>query len=191
MIIDSLIPLAVEIGSISGYPGNPRIGKIADIRASIRDHGQYKPVLVQRSTGYIIAGNQTWQAMVEEGEPVIAAAFTDVTDVQARKIVAFDNRVSDLAEYEDLALASLLQEIQRDEDGLEGSGYTDDDLDALLEKLAADADPGDQMPDPGDEDPEHGSATYGVIVTCGNEDEQAELLERLQGEGLTVRALIQ
>lgn len=189
MIIESLQPLIVEIDSISGYPGNPRQGRIPDIRASLRTYGQYKPVVVQASSGYVVAGNQTLIAMKEEGYTDVAAAFIDVDDAEAARLVAFDNRVSDQAEYDDLALASLLKGIQSLEDGegLAGTGYTDEDLSAILEGLAADAD----LPPVEDEEEDLGPAgkAWGVVVTCSDQYEQDDLLQRLEGEGLKVRAL--
>lgn len=189
MIISSLQHLAVPIESVTPYPDNPRQGNIPEIRASLEQRGQYKPVLVQTSTGYVLAGNHTRYAMLDLGWEEIAVAQIDCSDAEARRIVAFDNRISDKATYDQLALAEMLKSLQHEEEGLEGTGYSDEDLDALLEDLAKGAD--EQMPEEGDEDPESHTATWGIIVTCRDEYHQRELLDQMESEGLTVRALTQ
>lgn len=48
---------AVPIDSIAPWEDNPRLGDLASIRESLREHGQYQPILVQKSTSTVIAGN--------------------------------------------------------------------------------------------------------------------------------------
>lgn len=189
MIIPALQGLAVEITSVSRYPNNPRVGNIGLLRESVRKHGQFKPLLVQRSTGYILAGNQTYQAMEEEKEPEVAVAFLDVDDATAKRIVALDNRASDTSTYEDLLLAGLLKEIQaQDDDGLEGTGYTEEDLDALMESLAREAAGPDPEPDEEEDLDSSGPAPWAVVVAVRSETDQADLMGRLEREGYTCRA---
>ena len=49
--------------------------------------------------------------------------------------------------------------------------------------------PADRLPEPGDAEVSHAEPTWGVVVRCGDEAQQTELLERLIAEGLDVRAL--
>ena len=46
-----------EITELKLHPRNPRKGNVESIRESIEHNGWYGAVLVQKSTGYIIAGN--------------------------------------------------------------------------------------------------------------------------------------
>lgn len=57
--------------------------------------------------------------------------WVDVDDAEAKRILLADNRVSDLATWDDTILVSLLESLAND-DALLGSGYDGDDLDALL-----------------------------------------------------------
>lgn len=176
--------LAVDVHTLQTYPGNPRRGDLKRIAESLSTNGQYRPIVYQTSTRYILAGNHTYLAARSIGWDTIAAIGVDVDEQTAKRIVAADNRTADLGDYDNDALAALLESI----DDLTGTGYTDIDVAQLLADLD-DTDEG--MPPAGDasteEEIEH---VWGVIVTCVTEDEQTALLERLGREGLDVRAVM-
>lgn len=147
-----LTELQIPIGSVSPYPGNPRIGDVDAIATSLERNGQYRPIVVQQSTGFILAGNHTWKAAKKLGWDTVAATFVDVDDQHARRIVLVDNRSNDLASYEDYALTELLQAVAADDDWT-GTGYTEEDLDALMSVVEDDAVPPDlgtppELPEP-------------------------------------------
>jgi hypothetical protein len=121
------------------------------------------------------AGNHTWQAARQEGWTEIARTLTDVDEEEARGIVAADNAIAEKAKRDPDALAELLGGL----DDLEATGYTDADLAKLLADDAGDAD------DEGEEDP-----VWGVIITCRDETQQLDLLQKLDAEGLDVRAMV-
>ena len=122
----------MPIASLRPYPGNPRIGSLEAIRESLERHGQYRPIVVRRGTGEVLAGNHTMLAAIELGWQEIAATFVDVDDDQARRIVLVDNRTTDLAGYDDSELAALLQALP----DFAGTGWSPQELDRLLDELA-------------------------------------------------------
>lgn len=127
--------LAVEqakLGDLRPYPGNARRGDVDAIAESLRVNGQFRPLIVQRSTGYVLAGNHTLQAAQKLGWPSVQITYLDVDDEQARRIVVADNRTADLGEYDDRALLDLLRSF---DDDLAGTGYSTDDFDDLLAQL--------------------------------------------------------
>lgn len=126
---------SVAIGDLKSYPDNPRHGNVEAIAESLEAHGQIKPLVAQKSTSYVLAGNHTLAAMVELGWTQVDVVYLDVDDAQAKKIVLADNRTADLAHYNEPALAELLTSLDGD---LEATGYTDDDLDRLISNLNAD-----------------------------------------------------
>lgn len=121
----------VRVDELSPYPGNARRGDLSVLRDSLRVHGQYRDIVVQESTGYILAGNHTFLAAQAEGWSEIGATFIDVEDDQARKIVLVDNRSNDVAGYDLPALADLLKSV----DGLEGTGFDDQALEDVMASL--------------------------------------------------------
>ena len=127
----------VPITDVTPYPGNPRKGHTAVIASSLTEHGQYRPLVVQKATGHILAGNNTYEAARELAWKKIAVQYVDVDDERARKIVAVDNRSSDLASYDEHLLAEFLSELDETSD-LTGTGYTDDDLDEIIGGLSDD-----------------------------------------------------
>lgn len=120
----------VAIDSLTPYPGNARKGDLALLASSLKFHGQYRDIVVQESTGYVLAGNHTLLAAQELGWDSIGACFIDVDDEQARKIVLVDNRSNDVAGYDIPSLAELLREV----DGLDGTGFDDN---AFADVMAA------------------------------------------------------
>lgn len=135
----------VPINAIAPYPDNPRLGDRDLIASSLQANGQYRPVVVQRSTGRILAGNNTYLAAQDLGWPEIAVQYVDVDDAAARKIVAVDNRSSDAADYDNALLAELLADL---EDDLDGTGYSAEEVDALIGELNTDDLPDFTAPPP-------------------------------------------
>lgn len=132
-IREEIQPFAVPINTVSSHPRNVRQGDIGAISTSLTAHGQYKPILVQRSTNHIIAGNHTWKAAQHLGWEQIAVQYLDVDDDKALRILLADNRATDLATYDEHALAQVLSEYARTYD-MSGLLWDQDDLDDLLRR---------------------------------------------------------
>jgi hypothetical protein len=121
----------VPTDSLTPHPENYRRANIPGIRASLRAHGQYRPLVAQRTTRHILAGNNTWLAAREEGLADIDVRWVDVPDDEAREILAVDNKTSDDATNDDRALAELLARLDGDHDALARAGYTIDEYTEL------------------------------------------------------------
>lgn len=132
----------VAIDDLEPFPGNPRRGDVIAVRASLRRFGQTKPILVDAARPErIIAGHHVRLAAAEEGwthVAVLAHEFKD--EEEARAYLIADNRTHDLGTYSTEELVSQLRELAEGA-GLDGTGFTADDLDDLLAQLrrAADA----------------------------------------------------
>jgi ParB-like chromosome segregation protein Spo0J len=126
----------VPIDTLVLHPRNARRHKgIAIIRESLEAHGQYRPLVVQRSTNHVLAGNGTLEAMRDLDRTEVDVWFLDVDDDQALKILLVDNRSSDESGYDDDALAELLRELGQDPVELVGTGYSDLDVANMLSEL--------------------------------------------------------
>lgn len=122
----------VKIGDLRLHPHNARQGDVGAICQSLEAHGQYRPLVVQRSTGNVVAGNHTLQAAQALGWTEVDVTYLDVDDDQALRILLVDNRANDLATYDDSVLTDLLEALVRTEYGLAGTGFTGDDLDQMI-----------------------------------------------------------
>jgi ParB-like chromosome segregation protein Spo0J len=181
----------IPIADLTFLPRNPRRGDEGRIRESVRRLGQYRSVVVRDISGelVILAGNHTVRAMRAEGHETANCGVIRCTDDEARRIAAADNRLGELPDpetgerYDKEDLTELLTWLDGDYDG---TGWTGDDLAALLGEGESDK-LGDKEGDaPTDDLP----ASYGVIVECDTEQQQARLLAQLDGEGFRVRALM-
>jgi hypothetical protein len=144
MIRNELSDLVVPINELKNHPRNVRQGDVGAISESLKDNGQYRPIVVQKSTGYVLAGNHTLKAAKALGWKEIAATYVDCDDDRALRILLADNRTNDLATYDDNALADLLKELANSENGLIGTTYDGDELDRILSDI------GEHQPEPTD-----------------------------------------
>jgi site-specific DNA-methyltransferase (adenine-specific) len=126
----------VDIDSVEAHPKNVRQGDIGAISESLKAHGQYRPIVVDKRTNRILAGNHTWKAAKALGWQQINAGFIQTKDDdEALRILLADNRTTDLASYDDSGLAELLKQLADTDIGLEGTAFDGDDLDTLLKDL--------------------------------------------------------
>jgi hypothetical protein len=136
-IAPALQALVVPIASIELHPRNPRIGDVEAIASSLRRFGQQRPVLVQASTRYVVAGNHLLRAARSLGWTEIAAIIEELDDATAIAYGLADNRTSDLGGYDDALLAAILAE-QTAADNLAATGYDPADVAALLRAAGLD-----------------------------------------------------
>ena len=118
----------VPIDTLNTYPGNARIGDVDAIADSMDENGVFDAVVVQRSTGYVLDGNHRFLAMQQMGEERVPVIYVDVDDDRAKRIVLVANRTNDIATYDNDALVALLTDLP----DLTGTGFSDDDLAALV-----------------------------------------------------------
>ncbi len=138
MIIDSLKNLAVSIDSLQGLPGNPRIGDVDAVAASLEKFGQRKPIVVRKDDGTIIAGNHTWQAAKKLGWKEIAVAYVGDDDTTAQAYALADNRTAELGSYDEQALKDLIDKVAAvDPELVRISGWSDDAVKELMDKIAS------------------------------------------------------
>lgn len=118
------------------FEGNPRRGVVDEIAKSLQKLGQYRPLVVNAGTHTgrpmeVLAGNHTLRAIRQLGWAEADIRVVDVDEQSARTIVAGDNRLGQLGGFDDRELYALLDGI----DDLDGTGYADDDVEALRRDL--------------------------------------------------------
>lgn len=122
----------VAVNELHLHPHNARQGDVGAICQSLEAHGQYRPLVVQKSTNIVLAGNHTLQAAAALGWKQVDVTFIDVDDEQALRILLVDNRSNDVATYDQTVLTDLLEHLVHTGEGLYGTGFDGDDLDDLL-----------------------------------------------------------
>lgn len=121
------------ISSLQPHPKNPRRGNVGAIGESLEANDFYGAAIVQKSTNFILVGNHRYKSAVEKGLREIPVIVVDVDDEKAERIMLADNRIADLANYDDRALLALLANRA---DGLTGTGFGDQDLAKLSAKVS-------------------------------------------------------
>lgn len=143
---EQLRGLLIPIEKISKYPNNPRRGDETKIQESLSRFGQQKPIVVSKATNFIVAGNHVYGAAKALGWTHIAAVVSDLSDKDAKAYLLADNRMSDIGDYNDSALAAILEDLATTGE-LDGTGYDADDLDQILAKLEKQNDETSEMAD--------------------------------------------
>lgn len=210
----------MRLDEIPGADRNPKNHDIVGIKRSIRHHGVAAPLLLNESTGQLVGGHGTLAAVaslrnggppenLKEGEswppdgievdadgmwryPVFRGLAARSPDDAEALLVAL-NRLSQKGGWHDRELADLLGDLE--EVGmLELTGYSSDDLDALIGSLDTTPAPSDggapgsaDMLDPPEGDKYR--SQYGVIVECGDAVEQEATYDNLRELGYVCRVV--
>lgn len=132
----------LPLDDLNTHHNNPRRGNIPVIAESLREHGQFRPLVVNAGThtgrpNEVLAGNHTLLAAfdlagTDHAFDELDCYVVDVDEDEATRIVLADNRTSDLGAYDDEVLSELLSSL---DDDLSGTGYDDDDLADLMAEL--------------------------------------------------------
>lgn len=129
-----LTEVVVPIDTLEPHPENPNVGDLDVLDVSVTSHGQYRPIIVQRSRNRIIAGHHTWMTLKAKGASEVKVNFLDVDDDQAREIMVIDNESGRRGRNDPKRLADVLASLQA-KDRLAASGFTAQNLDDLLLRL--------------------------------------------------------
>lgn len=139
-IVEPLRRFAVPIADLVEDPANARRHderNLDAIRASLSRWGQRFPLVVQKQGRVVRAGNGRLRAARELGWTHIAAVFVDESDVEATAFAIADNRTSELAAWDEDALARLLSSL--DGELATATGFSDEEIAALLAESSDDA----------------------------------------------------
>lgn len=132
----------VPFKKLKFWPGNARKGIVPQIKESMVANGVFQPLIVQKSTNRVIAGNHRLKALSalhkedpENWDDLAPVVYVDVNDSRASRMNIADNKTSDDAEWDKPALAKQLAELMAEEDGLIGSGFDEWEVDELVNEL--------------------------------------------------------
>jgi len=128
----------VPLESVHLNPENPRLNEpaVEPVMQSIARFGFRVPIVVNRRTNLIEAGNTRWKAAQRIGLSEVPVIFADDDEVTALAFALADNRTAEIASWDEPALADLLKRLDAGGD-LASSGFSEDDLGELLARLDA------------------------------------------------------
>lgn len=144
----------VPIGELHQHPRNANMGDVEAINESVVTNGFYSPLIVQKSTMQIIAGNHRFLVGLELGYTHLPCIILDVTDEQALRIMLADNRTTRLGRDDESELLDVLETLRATDLGYTGTGFDHRDYTALFELLNEPLDLGEPEQEDLEEKPE-------------------------------------
>ena len=115
---------------------NPRLNEpaVAKVAESIKRFGFASPLLA-RPNGELIAGHTRLKAAIKLGLDRVPVRYLDLDPADARLLALADNKLAEIAEWDDALLADILKDLDPDDAALAGFGAKE--VADLLEQLAS------------------------------------------------------
>lgn len=138
----------VPIDAVKPWGRNPRINDhaVEQVASSIQRFGWGSPILARQSDGVIIAGHTRYKAAQQLQLDKVLVRYLDLDPAEARALTLADNKLGELADWDDDALSAVLAGLAEEEVDLDGLGWSDAELDALLAG-EEDTQPNERIPD--------------------------------------------
>lgn len=129
----------VPIGKVVPNPGNPNTHppkQVELLAAIIRGQGWRKPITVSRRSGFVTCGHGRLLAAQHMAASAVPVEYQEyATEAEEYADLMADNRLAELSKMDVSMLVDMLQEMDTGEIPLEMSGYTQEDLQELLDAL--------------------------------------------------------
>lgn len=148
--VDSLVP----------WDKNPRLndGEPVDrVAASIQRFGFSTPIVCTLHGRRIIAGHTRWKAAKQLGMERVPVRFLDLDDNAAAALALADNKLTEETPWDEDLLANVLRDLQASEVDLDGLGWSEAEMTALVDGFDAPSPlPPAALPLPGTAQVHHG-----------------------------------
>jgi hypothetical protein len=125
----------VAIDLLKHHPRNANHGDVDAIKKSLAVNGWYGSVVVNTATKHILAGNHRVMAAKALGWETVPVQWVDVTPEEELRILVVDNRTTRIGQDDTTKITDILAELANTPIGLDGTGYSAGDLDALIDSL--------------------------------------------------------
>ena len=189
-------------------PDNPKLHDLRALDASYDRFGYVTPVVINDADGRLLEGHGRLEALAKlrasggrppdgirtgpDGSwlvPVVRGA--NLSEQQAAAFLVAANRITELGGWDDELLAAQLSRLETDGFGLDGTGFSAEDLDMLLENLghpearpAPDPDEAPDLPQAREVHVRPGDVYHlgAHVVACGDARDRELLASLLPGE---------
>ena len=161
----------VDVVKLVPNPKNPNTHPDSQIQLLgriIRQTGWRAPITVSTRSGFIVKGHGRLAAALAEGMkevPVDYQGYASESEEYADLVA--DNRLAELAEIDNKLLADIFAEIDTEEIPIEMTGFTEDEVEDIVNALTDTLVEGETDPDEVPEVPEEPRAKLGDIYRLG------------------------
>jgi len=130
-------PAAVwePLTALKPWAANPRDNNkaVAEVAKSIRRFGWGAPIVANRRDGEIIAGHTRFAAAERLKLDQVPVRWLDLDPADAHALALADNKVGEVATWDDATLANVLRELREADESLLGdTGFSDEEIANLL-----------------------------------------------------------
>lgn len=169
----------IKTDTLIPYVNNSRKhseSQVAQIAASIREFGFLNPILVDKNNG-VIAGHGRLLGAQKLGLAVVPCVRVEhLTESQKKAYIIADNRLAELAEWDNELLNIELGDLKLEGFDLELTGFSDLEMPAFEPDLPSENEDGKDLP-----------TDFVLRVTFENDDERQLLFCELRDRGLKVK----
>jgi hypothetical protein len=123
------------IDDLTPWEDNPRVNDAAveHVRESIKRFGFASPIVARKADGMVIAGHTRLRAATELGLDRVPVRFLDLDPADARMLALADNRIGEVADWDDDLLRKVMEDLANEPDlDLSVLGWDEDELSALM-----------------------------------------------------------
>ena len=147
----------IPLEQLKPWENNPRNNRkaIEQVAQSIKRFGFASPIIARKANSEIIAGHTRYEAAKKLGLKTVPVRFLDLDPTDAHLLALADNKLGEIAEWDEAILAGVLKDLRNQ---TSDAGFTESEVEALIEKFDVAFDP---IPAP----PSLGNAK---TVTCPN-----------------------
>jgi ParB-like nuclease domain len=184
----SLEPLLVPIDQIKQHPDNPNNGDDENTVESIQTNGFVTAITADVNTGYIIAGNTRYRALLALGETRAPVIWVDHWDAEgATRYMVGDNASARRAVMDQAQLLALLGNLAETERGLVGTSITQNEYEKMLMDFSQNL----EQPPAGFGAPQEGAlGLFQIVIEFPDDrDERDAVFAELQERYGNVRAV--
>ena len=105
------------------------------VKQSIRRFGFAAPIIALERSRMIVAGHTRWKAATDLGLANVPVRFVDLDEGEAMALALADNKLGEMAEWDEQMLNEVIQGLDLEGVHLEDLGWTSEELDAMLSRL--------------------------------------------------------
>jgi len=180
----------VAITDLKPWDRNPRKNSeaVAPVADSIKRFGFGAPILARLADHRIIAGHTRLLAAKKLGMAAVPVRFLDISEADAQLLALADNKLGEIAEWNDDILARVLADLKAQNVALEPSGFDAKEIDRLIAELNA-QDLSIVVEEPTPAPPKNPQSKRGEVyqlgphrIMCGDSTSADDVLKLMVGE---------
>ena len=180
--IDNLVP----------WDQNPRynLQSIQIVANSIKRFGFGAPIVARREDKMVIAGHTRLEAAKKIGLEKVPVRYLDLDPADAKMLALADNKVGEIAKWDDNKLQSILKELRDQEHDIADLGWSNHELDVLLEEAyVGKNDPYEEYIDMPEYINNDETSYKKIVVNFANKEDYEDFKKRIGQDFLTKKSV--